>query len=111
MKLRSRYDEPPREASSIDGVIARHELQATSMGGDPYHEIRLLNDDREYILYGGGWTEFLPGASVTLHSFEGFKTPHDDGPNNFYLDGIEVKTESGQVVTRVKRALDFVFEN
>lgn len=115
MKLRygSEGHDTPQDAiaSQVDGKIEEFTPGITQMDRAPFHRLKLENDDRKYIFYGGGWVELQNGNPVTLHSFNGFEESHDDSPNNYYLDGIEVKDETGKVIARIRRKFDMVFED
>ena len=111
MKLRNNAEGDDTTAAKIDGKLREFTPGITQRDQKPFHQLKLEGDDRDYILYGGGWLELQNGSPVTLHSFRGFETSHDDGPDNYYLDGIEVKDEAGQVVARIRRQAEMVFED
>lgn len=99
------------EASRVDGKIKRFNPGITQMDQKPFHQLKLEDDQRDYILYGGGWLELQNGTPVTLHSFGGFEESHDDGSNNYYLDGIEVKDKTGETILKIRRRFEMVFED
>lgn len=96
-------------APSVDGKIKQFIPGVTQLDQNPFYKLKLEDDGREYIFYGGGWFELATGTRVTLHAFDGFEASHDSSENNYYLDGIEVKDKAEKVIIRIRRSIEMVF--
>ena len=98
-------------APQVSGRLKEFIPGITDVDEAPFHQLKLEGDDRNYNFYGGGWLELQPGTPVTLHSFRGFDQGHDDLGNDYYLDGIEIKDETGEVIARIRIEIEMVFED
>jgi len=99
-----------RELSSIEGIVQRASARNYIVRDTACHLMDLQIDtfDRGNLIIHSADYRIDRGEKVRLYSKERFEQPHDDG-NNFYVHGVQVLDDVGEVRFQSTHASDVEF--
>jgi len=100
-----------KEVPSIEGVVQFVSAQNYRVRDQGLHLLIIQIDtfNRGELCIHNGDYRIDRGEKVRLYSKEGFQETQDDG-NNFYIHGVQILDEQGEVKFQSTHTSDVVFE-